>query len=45
MSRAVAQRQMKLDQARNRLANGEAKAKVQSLTKQIMFKMKDFFKS
>ncbi|MEQ1748560.1 MAG: cyclic nucleotide-binding domain-containing protein [Prosthecobacter sp.] len=45
MSRAVAQRQMKLEQARNRLAKGDAEEKVRSITKQIMFKMKSFFKS
>ncbi|MDH4477057.1 MAG: mechanosensitive ion channel family protein [Verrucomicrobiaceae bacterium] len=45
MSLAVAQRQMKLDQARNRTTNEDTADKVQSISKQIMFKMKNYFKS
>jgi hypothetical protein len=45
MSLAVAQRQMKLDQARNRTTNGDTTDKVQSISKQILFKMKSYFKS
>lgn len=45
MSRAVAQRQMNLEQARARIADGEAAEKVQGITRQIMFKMKSFFQS
>ncbi len=45
MSRAVAQRRMNLDQARARLADSEAAAKVHSITRQLMGKMKSFFLS
>lgn len=45
MSRAVAHRQLKLDQARDQIANTEAETEVQSITQQILLKMKSFFKS
>jgi small-conductance mechanosensitive channel/CRP-like cAMP-binding protein len=45
MSLAVAQRQMKLDEARSRNNNVDAEDKVQSISRQIMVKMKSYFKS
>jgi hypothetical protein len=36
---------MKLDQARSRTTHDDAAEKVQSIRKQIMFKMKSYFKS
>jgi len=45
MSRAVAQRQMNLSQARSRIADSEAAEKVQSIARQLMGKMKSFFQS
>lgn len=45
MSRAVAQRQMNMEQARARMADSDAAAKVQSIARQLMGKMKSFFKS
>ena len=44
MSRAVAQRQMNLEQARARMADSDAAAKVQSIARQLMGRMKSFFK-
>jgi len=45
MSRAVAKRQMALEQARSQMADSDAAAKVQSITRQLMGKMKNFFQS
>jgi len=45
MSRAVAQRQMNLEQARARIADSEVADKVQSIARQLMGKMKSFFQS
>lgn len=45
MSVAVAQRQLKLDQARNRSSTPDAEARVQSISRQIMDKMKSYFRS
>ena len=45
MSRAVAQRQMNLQQARARMADSDAADQVQSIARQLMGKMKSFFQS
>jgi len=45
MSRAVAKRQMALEQARSQMADSDAAAKVHSITRQLMGKMKNFFQS
>jgi CRP-like cAMP-binding protein len=45
MSRAVAQRQINMEQARARIADSDAAAKEQSIAQQLMGKMKSLFKS
>jgi small-conductance mechanosensitive channel/CRP-like cAMP-binding protein len=45
MSRAVAERQINLSQARSRIADSEAAEKVQSIASHLMGKMKSFFQS
>lgn len=45
MSLAVAQRQIQLDRARNRGTSMDAESKVQSISRQIMVKMKSYFRS
>ena len=45
LSRAVALRQMKLEQARAKIADSDAAAKVQSITRQLMTRMKGFFQN
>jgi small-conductance mechanosensitive channel/CRP-like cAMP-binding protein len=45
MSRAVAQRQINMEQARARIADSDAAAKEQSIAQQLMGRMKSLFKS